>query len=168
MAANEATAKLFDAMNENSDAMIDAVRAANDRGHRFSTALIEQAQESQREAVELTRKWIDAPLDFLGLLSLMTETTTKAQGRTLDATRQWSGEVAEAQKESRDVIQRMVNANRAAGEATVELTRGIFTRANEAVQSATAGNGRKAAKTPAAVAAKSVTKSSEEPADEAS
>ena len=152
MAANEATAKLFDAMNESSDAIIDAVRAANDRGHRFSTALIEQAQESQREAVELTRKWIDAPLDFLGLLTSITETTTKAQGRALDATRQWFGEMAEAQQESRDVIQRMVNANRAAGEATVELTRGIFTRANEAVQSATAGNGRKSAKATSAVA----------------
>ena len=162
MAANEATAKLFDAMNESSDAIIDAVRAANDRGHRFSTALIEQAQESQREAVELTRKWIDAPLDFLGLLSSMTETTTKAQGRALDATRQWFGEIADAQKESRDVIQRMVNANRAAGEATVELTRGIFTRANEAVQSATVGNGRKAVKATA-----TVSKSAAASADEA-
>ncbi len=59
--------------------------------------------------------------------------------------------MAEAQQESRDVIQRMVNANRAAGEATVELTRGIFVRANEAVQSATVGNGRKAVKATTAV-----------------
>lgn len=162
MAANEPTAKLFDAINESSDAMIDAIRAANDRGHRFSTAVIEQAQESQREAVELTRKWADAPLDFLGFLSSVTETTTKAQGRALDATRQWFGEIADAQKESRDVIQRIANANRAASEATVELTRGIFTRANEAVQSATAGNGRKAVKAPAAVA-----KSADSSTDEA-
>ena len=162
MAANEATTKLFDAMNESSDAVVDAVRAANDRGHRFSTAFIEQAQEGQREAVELTRKWIDAPLDFLGLLSSMTETTTKAQGRALDATRQWFGEMAEAQQESRDVIQRMVNANRAVGEATVELTRGIFTRANDAVQSATAGNGRKAVKAPA-----TASKSADSSADDA-
>lgn len=152
MAANDATGKLFDAMNDSSDAMIDAIRAANDRGHRFSTALVEQAQESQREAVELTRKWIDAPLDFLGLISSMTETTTKAQGRALDATRQWFSEMGDAQKESRDTIQRIVNANRTASEATVELTRSIFTRANEAVQSATAGNGRKAAKSPVAIA----------------
>ncbi len=162
MAANEATGKLFDAMNESSDAMIDAIRAASDRGHRFSAAVIEQAQESQREAVELTRRWIDAPLDFLGLLTSMTETTTKAQGRALDATRQWFGEMGDAQKESRDMIQRVVNANRAAGEATLELTRGIFTRANEVVQSATVGNGRKAAKTTAAAA-----KSADSSADEA-
>ena len=112
--------------------------------------------------MELTRKWIDAPLDFLGLLTSITETTTKAQGRALDATRQWFGEMAEAQQESRDVIQRMVNANRAAGEATVELTRGIFVRANEAVQSATAGNGRKSAKATSAVA-----KSADSSTDEA-
>lgn len=144
MVANETTAKLFDAVNETSDALIDATRAANDRGHRFTTSAIEQAQESQRDAVELTRKWLDAPLDFLGLLGLMTESTTKAQGRALEATRLFFSEMGDAQKEARDMIQRMVSANRTAGEASVELTRNIFTRANDAVQSATAGNGRKA------------------------
>ncbi len=144
MATNESTVKLFDAVNETSDALIDATRAANDRGHRFTTSAIEQAQDSQRDAVELTRKWLDAPLDFLGLLGLLTESTTKAQGRALEATRQFFSEMGDAQKETRDMVQRMVNANRSASEASVELTRNIFTRANDAVQSATAGNGRKA------------------------
>ena len=48
MAGNDAAQKIFEALNESSDAFIDAVRASNDRGHRFSAAVIEQAQESQR------------------------------------------------------------------------------------------------------------------------
>jgi len=153
MAGDDAASKLYEAINEGSDAIIDATRAANDRVHRFSTALIEQAQESQREAVDMTRKWIEAPLDFIGLLSSMTEATTKAQGRALDATRQWFGEMADAQKETRDLIQKVVSANRHASEATVDLVRGLFSRATEAVQSATDGNGRRATREPAKVAA---------------
>lgn len=146
MAENEAADKLYGAFNEGSDALIDAVRAANDRGHRFTTALIEQAQESQRDTVELSRKWAEAPLDVLGLLSSLSEATTKAQGRALDATRQWFGEMADAQKETRDLIQHLLNANRSASEATVDMARGLFTRATEAVTAATDGNGRRSAK----------------------
>ena len=96
MANTEASTKYYEALNETSDAMIDAVRAANDRGHRFTTALIEQAQENQREAVEFTRKWAASPFDVIGLMSSLTENTTKAQGRALDATRQLFGELSEA------------------------------------------------------------------------
>jgi len=135
MANDEAAQKYYTALNETSDAIIDAIRAANDRGHRFTTALIEQAQESQREAVDFTRKWAESPFDVIGLMSQLTENTTKAQGRALDATRQLFGELSEAQKESREVIQKIFEANRTAGEASVEMARGAFSRATTAVQS---------------------------------
>ncbi len=161
MANIDAAGKYYDALNETSDAVIDAVRAANDRGHRFTTALIEQAQESQRDAVELTRKWAESPFDFIGLLSSVTESTTKAQGRALDATRQFFGELSDVQKETRNVVQKVINANRTAGEASVELARGAFSRATTAVQTATTGNGSKAssAKTEAKISQKTNTES---------
>lgn len=149
MTGSDAATKYIEALNQGSDAFIDAVRAANDRGHRFSTALLEQAQEGQREAVELAKKWAATPFDFFALYSSLLETTSKGQSRALDVTRQWFGELADAQKESREYLQRMVAANRTAGEATVELARGVFTRASEAVQSATEGNGRRAIREPA-------------------
>ena len=144
MANADAASKYYEALNETSDAVIDAIRAANDRGHRFTTALIEQAQESQREAVELTRKWAESPFDILGLLSSFTESTTKAQGRALETTRQLFGELSDVQKETREVVQKVINANRTAGEASVEIARGAFSRATNAVQPATEGNGSKA------------------------
>ena len=91
----DASTKYYEALNETSDAMIDSIRATNDRGHRFTTILIRQAQESQREAVEFTRKWVESPFDVIGLMSTLTENTTKAQGRALDATRQFFGELSE-------------------------------------------------------------------------
>ena len=150
MANEDAASKYYEALNETSDAVIDAIRAANDRGHRFTTALIEQAQESQREAVEVTRKWAESPFDLIGLLSSLTESTTKAQGRALDTTRQLFGELSDVQKETRDVVQKVINANRTAGEASVELARGAFSRATSAVQPANEENGSKATTTKAA------------------
>jgi hypothetical protein len=144
MAGNDAAQKIFEALNESSDAFIDAIRASNDRGHRFSAAVIEQAQENQRETVEFIKKWASSPFDISGLFSSLVESTTKAQGRALDATRLMFTEMGDAQKETREVVQRMVTANRKANEATVELARGMFNRAGEAVQSMNDGNGRKA------------------------
>ncbi|OGO49683.1 MAG: hypothetical protein A2148_00485 [Chloroflexi bacterium RBG_16_68_14] len=146
MAGDDTKNKFVDALNEGSDAMIDAVRAANDRAHRFSTALIEQAQEGQREAVDLAQKWMAAPFDLLSLYGAFIETSTKVQHRALDATRQWFGELSDAQKETRDVLQRVISANRHAGEATVELARELFSRSIEAAQPAGDGNGRKPAR----------------------
>ncbi|MGB2695506.1 MAG: hypothetical protein WBD55_09995 [Dehalococcoidia bacterium] len=141
MADNSASTKFFEAMNDGFDAFIDAVRATNDRGHRVSAALIENAQQGQREAVGLAKQWAQAPLDVAGLSSSVVDVTTKAQSRSLDATRQWFGELAGAQEESRQLIQRVIQSNRAAGEAAAEMARGWFSRAGEAVQSLSKVNG---------------------------
>jgi hypothetical protein len=152
---NGSANRVYDSLNDGYDAIIDAVRAANDRGHRVSTALIEDAQRSQREAVDLVKRWADAPLDILGLYSAFVENTTKAQSRALEATREWFGELANAQQESRQVIQRIATANRAAGEAAMDAARGAFSRAGEVVQNAnrsatataTAADGRRTRET---------------------
>lgn len=149
MAGNDAAGKFFEAINTSSDAFIDVVRAANDRGHRVSTALIEAAQEGQRESVEMAKKWAAAPLDLFSVYSAIVETATKGQSRALDVTRQWFGEMAEAQKETRQFAERIMSANRTASEASIELARGAFTRATEVVQSATEGNGRRMLREPA-------------------
>ncbi len=158
MAGNDATVKFFSAMNEGYDAFIDTIRAANDRGHRMSTALIEDVQRGQREAVELATKWAEAPLDLASLSSSLADASTKAQNRSLEVTRQLFGEMAEAQEKSREVFQRVVNANRSAGEAAIGVARGFFTRASEAVQSAaqstaaTGADGRRTAREPSRTA----------------
>ncbi len=136
MAGNDASVRFFDAVNEGYDALIDAVRIVNDRGHRVSTALIEDAQRGQRETVELAKKWAEAPLDVVGLSGSVIDTTTKAQSRSIEVARQWFGEMADAQQETRQALQRVLNASRSAGEASVSGARGFFDRASEVVQTA--------------------------------
>ncbi len=135
MAENDERVRFFDSLNESYDATIDAVRAANNRTHRFTTTLIEDAQQNQRDAVDLAKKWADSPLDFLGFYSAAVDTATKAQGRALDATRELFKEASEARKESGEALQRVASVNRNAGDAAVTMARGAINRANQAVQS---------------------------------
>jgi hypothetical protein len=139
MAGNETTSTFFEALNDGYDAFIDGIRKANDRTHRFSAAFIEDAQRSQREVAELTRKWLDAPLDVQAAASRAVDAASKSQGRSLDVARQFLSELAEAQSEAQDVLRRMLTANRSAGEAAIDVARGAFSRAGEAVQSAGRG-----------------------------
>jgi hypothetical protein len=148
MASKESTNKLFEAVNDGSDAWIDAIRAANDRAHRISTAVLQEVQEGQRESVELAKRWADAPLDIFGFYSAVIESTTKAQGRALDVTRQWFGEMADVQKETRQVSQRLMNANRTAGEAFLDYARGVFSQASQVI-STNGDNRRSATREPA-------------------
>jgi hypothetical protein len=146
MAGNDASAKFFEAVNESSDTLIDAIRAGNDRNHRIATGMIEEAQEGQRELVDLAKKWVANPLDILGFYSSIVDSTTKAQARGLDITRQWFAEMAAMQKETRQVLQKLATANRNAGEASLDVARGMFSRTAAQVNAGTNGDGRRASR----------------------
>ena len=78
---NTAADKYFQALTESYDAIIEAVKAGNERGYRVSNNLIQEAQKGQREAVELGRKFADDPTDIGGFYRALMESATAAQGR---------------------------------------------------------------------------------------
>ena len=125
MAKNSAVDKYFEALNDSYDAIIDAIKAGNERGYRISSALLSEAQRGQREAVDLGRKFADDPTDVAGFYRAMMESTTKAQGRALELTRQMFSELSESGGETRETIEKVVRAQRAAGEAAVEAARDV-------------------------------------------
>lgn len=130
--------KIFDALNESYRAMLDAIKAGNERGYRVSQTLIEEAERGQREVLELGRRFAQDPADLAGFSTALMEATTKAQNRALELTRQWFDELSGASTEAREAMQRMVRANQEAGQAAVEVARGLFSRAAEAFQGAAA------------------------------
>lgn len=125
--AKSATAvdKYFEALTESYDAIIEAVKAGNERGYRASNNLLAEAQRGQRETVELGKKFAEDPTDLAGFYRAIMESTTKAQGRALELTRQMFDELSESRNETRDVIEKVVKAQRAAGEAAVEAVRDV-------------------------------------------
>lgn len=134
--ADERTERFLNSLNQGYDALLDAVRAGNERTYRVSKTLIDESQKGQRELIELGRRWAEAPTDILGFSTALVESMTRGQGRLLDLTRTWFEELAEIQNETRDVIQRVTSANRAAVEVAVEAGRSVFSRASEGVRQA--------------------------------
>ncbi len=140
--------RFFNAVNEAYEALLDAAKAANDRGYRVSRQLIDELERGQREAIDLTRRLAAAPRDVSGFYSATVRSLTDAQGRALDLTRQLLDEVSDSQREGRDVVRRVIEANRTAGQAAVDATRDAVTRVGEragaVVQNVRtrAGNGR--------------------------
>lgn len=135
MAKNTAADKYFEALTESYDAILEAIKAGNERGYRVSNNLLAEAQRGQREAVELGKKFADDPTDIGGFYRSVMEATTKSQGRALELARQWFDEMSESRTETRDVIEKVVKAQRAAGEAAVEATRDLVSTTAERVRS---------------------------------
>jgi DNA anti-recombination protein RmuC len=134
MAKNTAADKYFEALTESYDAIIEAIKAGNERGFRVSNNLLAEAQRGQREAVDLGKTFASDPTDVGGFYRAMMESSTKAQGRALELARQMFDELSESRSESREVIEKVVKAQRAAGEAAVEATRDLVSTTAERVR----------------------------------
>ncbi|MDP2949658.1 MAG: hypothetical protein Q8P22_08995 [Chloroflexota bacterium] len=146
MTTESTSERFFNALTETYTAMLDAIKTGNERGYRVSSTLIEEARKGQQEAIELGKKWAQAPTDVPALYGAVIELVTKAQSRALELAREWVDDLAESRQDAREVIQRVVNANRGAAEAAVEVARGAFGTASAGVRQAT---GRVSPKGPA-------------------
>ena len=67
MAKNTAADKYFEALTESYDAIIEAIKAGNERGFRVSNNLLAEAQRGQRESIELGKTFAEDPTDIGGL-----------------------------------------------------------------------------------------------------
>jgi hypothetical protein len=139
MPKTETVDKFFGAVNEAYDALLDAVKSANDRGYRVSRKLIDEVERGQREALDLTRKVATSPRDVSGFYASAVRNVTDAQGRTLELTRQFLDEIVDSQREGRDTVRKVVEANRKAGQAAIEATRDAVTRTTATVEAGVNG-----------------------------
>ncbi len=144
--------KFFGAVDDAYDIVLDTLKAGVDRGYRVSQGLIEQARTGQREAVELAATIAKSPTDLAKSSGAVVETVTKTQGRVLGLSRQWLDEAMDAQQEGRETLRRLIDANRQAGEAVIQSSRGLAGRAQERarqiVRPRRGGNSAKAEEAP--------------------
>lgn len=139
MARQENVDKFFGSVNEVYDALLDAVKSANDRGYRVSRKFIDEVEHSQREVLDLTRRLAVAPRDVAGFYAGAVRSVTDAQSRALDLTRQLLDEVSDGGREARDTFRKVIEANREAGQAAIGATRDVVQRATPAVEQAVNG-----------------------------
>ena len=148
MAQQSSVDKFFDAVDNAYDVVLDTLKAGVDRGYRVSKGLIEQAQTGQHEALELAQSVAKAPTNVGVATGAVVQTLTKTQARVLEISRQWLDEALDSQQEGREALRRLIEANRQAGEAVIESSRGVFGRAQErarqVIRPGRGGNGAKA------------------------
>ena len=123
--------KFFGAVDDAYDIILDTLKAGVDRRYRVSQGLIEQAQAGQREAVELAPTIAKSPTHLANSSGALVQTVTKTQGRVLGLSRQWLDEAMDARQEGRETMRRLIDANRKAGEAVIQSSRGLAGRAQE-------------------------------------
>ena len=123
--------KFFGAVDDAYDVVLDTLKAGVHRGYRVSKEVIDQAQTGQREAVELAATIAKSPTDLAASSGAVVKTLTNTQGRALGLSRQWLDEAMDAQQEGREALRRLIDANRQAGEAVIQSSRGLAGRAQE-------------------------------------
>jgi hypothetical protein len=118
MSARENVDRLFMAMIERHASMFDAIRGVNERYHRFSRSVLEASRQGARDWTSVARGWAQHPTDIFGLYESISEAAARGQARRLALWQEALEDLAESQREGREVM------------------RGGFSRMREAVERA--------------------------------
>jgi len=121
--ANEQAQKYFDTLIANYDIFVDAIEKANERGMKVAKELATDVVKGQREALELGKKFAGEPTDYAQYYTAVLEATTAAQGRALAFTQSAYQEALNASTDARDVVQKLVEANKATAQAAVDVAK---------------------------------------------
>jgi len=133
MAANNTNGEaLTDALSETSAAVIERVKAGNERAHRISTSVIKGAEWVSQESLALGRSFLQDPTDIAGFSGAAFQKAGEAQDHAFAFLRDLIDEVATGARETRTTVERVFRANTSAGQAAVEAARGLATRTSEA------------------------------------
>lgn len=123
MATNAYVQKCYDSLLASYDLLVDAVAKANDRGSKVTKQFASDVAKGQREAIELGKKLAGEPSDMGQFYTAVLEATTAAQGRALAFTQTIYQEALGASGESREVVEKLVQANQDTAKAAVEVAR---------------------------------------------
>ncbi|MEP6871376.1 MAG: hypothetical protein ABI939_05940 [Anaerolineaceae bacterium] len=127
MAANQTVQKYYDALIASYDILTDAIASGNERGMKVTRQFATDVAKGQREALELGKKLAGEPTDLGQFYSAVLEATTAAQGRALTFTQAAYQEALGAGTEAREVISKLVEANKETSQAAIAAARSFAT-----------------------------------------
>jgi hypothetical protein len=122
--ATRTVEQLFSSLNESSAAVLEAVRAGNERTYRVSKAYLDEVEKGALSMLELGKRLADAPTDLAGFSALAFAKAGDAQRSLQVLVRQAFEEITAAGREARDTVQKIVEANREVGQAYASAIRG--------------------------------------------
>jgi hypothetical protein len=123
MATADPVQKYFDSLLSSYDILVDAVEKANDRGLKVSKAFAADVVKGQREAIELGRTFAAQPTDYSTFYNALLSSSTEAQGRALAFTQTAYQEAIAAGADAREVVTKLVEANRETAKLAMDAAR---------------------------------------------
>ena len=144
-ATRETTApgRLTSAFLQRQAGVFDAIRSSTERNHRFTRSVLESARQSNRDWVEVGRRWVSNPTDVTGIYDAVSEAIGNGQARTLALSREWLEDAIETQREGRELLRRgLGDAREAVERASAQVPQ--FLRRNRLVPDGNAASPNKA------------------------
>ncbi len=106
MSASDSIDRLFEAISERQESTFDTVKGANERYHRFVRSVIEGVRQGAHDWTNVTRGWAQRPTDIVGLYESASEAVANGQARRLALWQEFLEDLAESQREGREVVRR--------------------------------------------------------------
>ena len=106
MTARSNIDRLCMAVIERQEASFDTYKAANERYHRFARSVIQGVRQGAHEWTNVARGWTQRPTDIVGLYESVSETVVNDQTRRLALWQEMLEDLAESQREGREVMRR--------------------------------------------------------------
>lgn len=98
--------RLFMAVIERQETSFDTFKAVNERYHRFARSVIEGVRQGAHEWTSVARGWTQRPADVMGLYESVSEAVANDQTRRLALWQEMLEDLAESQREGREVMRR--------------------------------------------------------------
>ena len=120
MSARVSIDRLFMAIIERQETTFDAIRAANERYHRFARSVLEASHQGARDWTNVALGWTQRPTDIVGLYESISDAAANGQARRLALWQEALEDLKESQREGRDVVRRGLGEVREAVERVQE------------------------------------------------
>ncbi len=104
MSARSNIDQLFMTLIERQGSVFETIGATNERYHRFARSLIEGLRQGSHDWTNVVRGWTERPTDVVGLYESASEAIANDQARRLALWQEFLDDLAESQREGREVM----------------------------------------------------------------
>ena len=106
MSARENIDRLFETMIERQESSFDTIKSINERYYRFVRSVVEATRQGAHDWTNVGRGWAERPTDIVGLYESASEAISNDQARRIALRQEMLEDLAESQRESREVVRR--------------------------------------------------------------
>ena len=120
MSARESIDRLFETITERQESSFDTIKSINERYYRFVRSVIEATRQGAHDWTNVGRRWTERPTDIVSLYETASEALANDQARRIALRQEMLDDLAESQREGREVVRRSFGEVREAVERAQE------------------------------------------------